>query len=99
MVRPSATFPVRMALKIGDRLVPAVPVELSGQQAAVLLGHDVETERPMRLLLAWEAGGTTEIVASVREHGHDGGPTRLDLHDVSGDWKPFLEWLGSQTGD
>ena len=97
MVRPSPSLPARVALRIGERLVPAIPLSLNGHEAVVLLSHDLVGSQPLRLLLAWHDGSSTELAASVRELGLGGRPTRLDLHAVSGDWKPFLAWLGTQT--
>lgn len=102
MVKPvvpsSPPLPGRLALVVGGRFLPAVPVHLSGHEACVRLDAAPRTPRapgPVRLYVDWDAGGTTELSASLTGVDGDGRTTHLDVHGVSGDWRTFLAWLGS----
>jgi len=97
MVRPSNQIPARFSLRVDNDLLPALPVHLSGHEAALVVDHAPRLERPVRLLVDWDGGGHTELAASVRAVDNDGHLTHLDLHGVGGDWRPFLEWLGSRA--
>lgn len=97
MICPSNEIPARFSLRVDDDLLPALPVHLSGHEAALVVDHTLRVALPVRLLVDWDAGGHTELAASVRVVGGDGHLTHLDLHGVGGDWRPFLEWLGSRA--
>lgn len=97
MVKLVPPLPARLSLSVGERLLPALALHLDGQGAALLLDPAPVLDAPVRLLLDWDAGGHTELSGCVREVAPDGRLTRLSLHGVGGDWRPFLAWLGSKT--
>ena len=97
MVCTPSQIPARFSLRVDDDLLPALPVHLSGHEAALVLDHALRLECPVRLLVDWDAGGHTELSASIRAVGQDGRLTHLDLHGVGGDWRPFLAWLGTRA--
>jgi hypothetical protein len=93
----SPLFPARCTLHVGDRILPALPVLLSGQEAAVVVESRPLGARAVRLLVDWDAGGTTELTGRLRAQGQDRALTRLDVYAVGGDWQPFLAWLGQKA--
>ncbi len=97
MVCTPSQIPARFSLRVDDDLLPALPVHLSGHDAALVVDHVLRLERPVRLLVDWDAGGQTELTGRVRTAGRDGGLTHLDLDAVGGDWRPFLAWLGTRA--
>lgn len=98
--RAHARIPARLALRIGDEWLEATPVLLTGHEAEVLLEHAAAAPTPQHRLveleLAWDAGGTTQLPATVRRMGADGCRAHLDVHGVQGDWRSFLTWLGTR---
>ena len=97
MVKPTNHVPARFTLRVDDDVLPAVPVSLTGQDAALVLERAPRLSHRVRLVLDWHAGGQTELAASVRAVAGDGRLTHLDVHAVGGDWRPFLAWLGTQS--
>lgn len=92
---PAATLPTRVGLRFRRRIVPAVPLDLSGDQAsvtAVLLPPEAED---VDLVLDWACGAQTELGARVRTVESQSRTVNMDVHTVSGDWRPFLQYLGT----
>ena len=97
MVKLVPPLPARLSLSVGERLLPALALHLDGHEAALVLSPAPRLDESVRLMLDWDDGGHTELSGCVREIAPDGRLTRLSLHSVDGDWRPFLAWLGSKT--
>jgi hypothetical protein len=93
MVKLSPALPARVALVVGGKFLAAEAVTLNGQEGSIRVDSPPAGPEPVRLFLDWERGGTTELDASVRSAG--GRLAHLTIHGISGDWRSFLDWLGS----
>jgi hypothetical protein len=94
---PASTYPTRVGLRFRRRVVPAVPLDLRGDQASVAtvdLPHETED---VQLVLDWACGSVTELGARVRMVETESRVVNLDVHTVEGDWRPFLRYLGTFT--
>ena len=92
---PASTYPTRVGLRFRRRLVPAVPLDLRGDQASVAtVDLPLETE-DVHLVLDWACGAVTELGARVRMVETENRVVNLDVHEVGGDWRPFLRYLGT----
>lgn len=94
---PPGRLPARLVLRVGDAALDAVPLALTGQDAEVLLERAVAPAAVVRLTVAWDAGGSTSLPATVRAVRAGGCRARLDVHGIEGDWQPFLTWLGTHA--
>ncbi len=85
----------RVGMRIGDHLLPAVPVQLDGQKAALVLDQEPPRMGPTRLHLDWDDGRVTELQVDL--HAVDGAShvAHMEIRRVDGDWRPFLEYLAS----
>lgn len=92
-----AMLPARLSLAVGERVHPAHHVALDGQEASVLVDHQARPRGGVRLLVDWHAGGRTELAASVRRVAAEGRLAHLRVTAVTGDWEPFLAWLGGRA--
>ena len=97
MVKLSPALPARLALVVNGRFLPAEAVTLSGQEGSVRVDSAPRAPVHVRLFLDWDRGGTTELDASVRMVSGNGHLTHLTFHGVSGDWRSFLDWLGTSA--
>lgn len=88
------SIPPRADLRIGDREHPAVPVHLAGHEASVVVRPSPRAEDQGRLRLAWEDGRETELDVVIRRVGGVGPVAEMEVRGVSGDWRPFLAYLG-----
>jgi hypothetical protein len=95
MVKLSPALPARVALAVNGRFLEAEAVLLNGQEGSIRVDSVPAGPEPVRLFLDWEHGGTTELEASVRSAG--GRLAHLTFHGVHGDWRTFLDWLGTTT--
>lgn len=95
MVQPVPDLPATAALLVGDDVLAATPLRLTGHEASVVLDRAVPAARLVELRLTWDDGGCTHLSATVRRVGADGRLADLEVHHVEGDWRPFLTWLGA----
>lgn len=95
MVQSALPLPATVVVHDGDEFVPATALRLTGHDASLVLERAVGATRLVELHLAWPDGAHTRLDATVRRVGADGCLADLDVHGVSGDWRPFLDWLGS----
>jgi hypothetical protein len=58
------------------------------------MDHAPQVARDVRLLVDWDDGSLTELLARVRAVAGDGRIAHLDVNGIEGDWKPFLAYLG-----
>ena len=104
MVKPSADLSrfrhatPRVDVRVGDALHDAVPVLLRGQEASLVLAEQLDERSCVDLVLSWEDGRVTELAARVRAVDGGGRVAHVDVEGVAGDWRPFLEYLGTSTG-
>lgn len=98
MVKPARSLPARLALVLDGRFFAVEPMRLTGQEASVRLERRARTSPgPVRLFVDWDAGGTTELRASLTGVDDDGRTAHLDVRGVAGDWRTFLAWLGTHS--
>jgi hypothetical protein len=97
MVLGPDLLPPRVGLRVGRRLLPAVPFVLSGHEASLVLAAAAPTDSVVRLVLDWPGGAVTELDARVTALEEAGRIAHLEVEQVQGDWRPFLDWLGRQT--
>jgi hypothetical protein len=90
-------LPARLSLQVGATVHPAHHVALDGQEASVVVDHQARPRGGVRLLVDWHGGGRTELRARVRRLAADGRLAHLWVQGVSGDWEPFLAWLGGRA--
>ena len=88
------TMPQHAELRIGGRRVPAVPVHLAGHEAEVVVRPGPPTDQPGRLHLAWGDGRETRLDVVVRAVRGVGPVAQMQVCGISGDWQPFLEFVG-----
>jgi hypothetical protein len=91
--------PPRVGLRLGETLVPAIPVYLTGETASLVLARSIEALEPARLVLRWADGSVTELSAEIVELEGEGRIAHLDVLTVAGDWQPFVDYLGLRLGD
>jgi len=94
---PAATYPTRVGLRFRRRIVPAVPLQLAGDQASVATTDLPRDAEDVHLVLDWACGAVTELGARVRMVETENRVVNLDVHAVEGDWRPFLRYLGTHT--
>lgn len=94
MQHRSPTIPPRADLRIGGRELPAVPVHLAGHEASVVVRPSPKAADRGRLRLAWDDGRETELEVVVRQVTGAGPVAEMEVCGVSGDWQPFLAYLG-----
>ncbi len=87
--------PPRVGIRVGQTLHPAVPVALCGQEVALMVDPATWRNAVARLRLAWDDGRVTELDARLRDIDRRNSVAHLDIFGVAGDWRPFLEYLGS----
>lgn len=87
--------PPRVGVRVGETLHPAVPVALCGQAVALMVDPGTWRQAVARLRLDWEDGRVTELDARLTGIDRGSSVARLDIFGVAGDWRPFLEYLGS----
>jgi len=92
---PASTYPTRVGLRFRRRIVPAVPIELRGDQASVATVDLPQETEDVHLVLDWACGAVTELGARVRLVENQSRVVSLDVHEVGGDWRPFLRYLGT----
>lgn len=85
----------RVGVRVGDLTHDAVPVLLRGHEASLVLGARLDESDCVELVLRWEDGQVTELDARVRAVDGGGRVAHVDVERVAGDWRPFLEYLGS----
>ena len=95
MVQTPIHLPPRVGVRLGDHTFDAVPVLLRGQEASLVMDHAPREEDHVQLLLDWSDGRITELGARVRSIDGEGRIAHMDVYQVDGDWRPFLEYLGS----
>jgi hypothetical protein len=98
MVRAVPLLPPRVGLRVGRRIVPAIPVVLHGDEASLVLAAAPPLEQDVHLVLDWEDGSVTELTARVRAVEEGGRIAHVELCRVAGDWAAFCRWLGRQAG-
>lgn len=103
MVKPSSDLSSarpaqpRVDVRVGDALHDAVPVLLRGQEASLVLKEQLDERSVVDLVLRWDDGRITELAARVRAVDGGGRVAHVDVEGVAGDWRPFLEYLGTTT--
>jgi hypothetical protein len=50
-----------------------------------------------RLRLDWEDGRVTELDARLCDIDRTSSVAHLEIYGVAGDWRPFVEYLGSRN--
>jgi len=95
MHQGSPLAPPRIGVRVGGTLRPAVPVSLGGQAVAVMVDPTTWRKTTARLRLDWGDGRFTELDARLTDLDRDSRVAHLDIYGVAGDWRPFLEYLGS----
>ena len=85
--------PPRAGLVIGAREVPAVPVHLDGHEASVVVRPGPRADERGCLRLDWDDGSSTELDVVVRKVAGMGHVARMEVCGVTGDWRPFLEYV------
>ena len=93
----SLAVPPTVVLRWRNRTVPARPLALRGDEACLVLDAPPPVETPIHLVLGWPCGGTTVLDARLREVALDGQTARVDVCGVTGDWEPFLRYLGERA--
>ena len=63
---PAAQTPTRVGLRFRHRVVPAVPLDLRGDHAAVATVDLPRETEDVHLVLDWACGAVTELGARVR---------------------------------
>jgi hypothetical protein len=91
--------PPHVALRIGEVLVPAIPIFLTGEAASLVLAWGIQDTLPVRLVLRWEDGSETDLAAEVVGLERGGRIAHLRVLTVAGDWRPFADYLGSRLGE
>jgi hypothetical protein len=91
---PHGTHP-RVQVRIGREVLPAVPVLLRGHEALVAMDRVPAARGELRIVLGWQDGSSTELSARLRAVESNGCLAHLDVNAVSGDWRPFLAYVGS----
>ncbi len=101
MVKPSSNLPhvhpvhPRVDVRVGDAMHDAVPVLLRGQEASVVVRDEIPTHGAIDLVLSWDDGRVTELAGRIRAVDGGGRVAHVDVQGVAGDWRPFLEYLGT----
>ena len=90
-----STYPTRVGLRFRRRVGPAVPLQLSGEEASVAAVDLPRETEDVALVLDWACGAVTELGARVRGVETANRVVNLDVHEVGGDWRPFLRYLGT----
>ncbi len=88
------SMPQVAELHIAGAQVPAIPVHLDGHEASIVVRPSPPTDEAGSLRLAWGDGRETELAVVVRTVGGAGPVAQMDVRGVSGDWQPFLEYVG-----
>ena len=94
----------RVGMRVGDRMLRAMPVHLDGHRASLQLEappqlEDGLTQNPLlpegrtQLHLDWADGRVTELAVEIRSVDLPAQVAHLDIHGVKGDWRPFMEYL------
>jgi hypothetical protein len=96
MLLNAPPLPPRVGLRVGERVLPATPVLLRGQEASLVVPLVPEGRDDVRVVLDWEGGAVTELQVALRAVDGDGRIAHVDVCGVEGDWQPFLHWLGHQ---
>jgi hypothetical protein len=87
-----------VGLRIGESLVPAIPVYLTGETASLVLAWGIVGGAPTRLVLRWADGSTTELATELVDLEGEGRIAHLEVLTVAGDWRPFADYLGQRLG-
>ena len=95
MHRSIRLAPPRVGIRVGQTLQPAVPVALCGQTVAVRVDPATWRDATARLRLDWEDGRVTELDARLCDIDRSSSVAHLEIYGVAGDWRPFVEYLGS----
>ena len=90
-------LPPRVGLRVGRRIVPTVPVVLSGHEASLVLAAAAAPDARVRLVLDWPDGQVTELGARVTALEESGRIAHVEVEQVEGAWRPFLDYLGRQS--
>ena len=90
----STLLPSRIGVRVGEYVFDAVPVLLRGDRASFKMEHVPQGER-IALIVDWSDGRVTELGARVRHVDRECSVAHVDVLRVEGDWRPFLEYLGS----
>lgn len=93
-ISASSAIHPHVGVRVGEVMHGAVPVLLRGDEAALVLDTPLERSVPVDLVLRWESGETTELAGQVRALDGGGRIAHLDLHGMTGAWRPFLAYLG-----
>ena len=87
----------RISLRVGQEVLPAVVLELSGQRAFVRSERALLIASSVRLHIDWGSGLTTSLpgrVSSVVSITGSQHVSQVELSAVEGDWTSFLAFLG-----
>ena len=97
MVEAISPIPPRVGLRVGPRIVPAIPMVLSGDEASLLLCTQAPPSERIQMVLDWSDGSVTELEGRVRALEEGGLIAHVDVEEVSANWRPFLDYLGQQA--
>ncbi|MFV1959176.1 MAG: hypothetical protein ACC662_07160 [Planctomycetota bacterium] len=88
--------PPRIDVRFEGRTQSAVALALRGQEACLVLDDVPPREADVYLVLDWQCGATTRLDGRLRDVALDGRTARIDIHGVTGDWAPFVAYLGGR---
>lgn len=91
------SLPPRADLRVGSRRLSTAPVHLDGQGASVVVRDDLEQDARGSLRLDWGDGRATELDVIVRRVTGAGLLAEMEVCGVQGDWRPFVEYVGSRA--
>lgn len=83
-----------VGVRLGEVVHEAVPVLLRGDEASLVLRGALDAPAEVEVVLRWASGETTELAADIRALDGEGRVAHMDVRGVSGDWAPFLAYLG-----
>lgn len=98
MTRDPAPSLPRVGIRWRGVTNSALPLALRGEEVCVVLQDPPPTGQELDVLLDWPGGAQTELSGRVRDVDFNGRIACVDIGRVSGEWVPFLSYLGQQAG-